>query len=86
MSKPGHRSLELFAHLTWHTWRRQRRVRRKDVEIVRQSIRRAAFRNSLHVIAQAVMADHVHVLVSFRPDRTLTPFIREAKSESVLVE
>ena len=32
------------------------------------------------------MADDVHVLVSFRPDRTLTPFIREAKSESVLVE
>ena len=47
-----------------------------------ESIRRAAFRNSLHVIAQAVMADHVHVLVSFRPDRTLTPFIRDAKSES----
>ena len=82
MSKPGHRSFELFAHLTWHTWRRQRRVRRKDVEIVMQSIRRAAFRNSLHVIAQAVMADDVHVLVSFRPDRTLTPFIRDAKSES----
>jgi len=28
------------------------------------------------------MADHVHVLVSFRPDFSLMPFIRDAKSES----
>jgi len=28
------------------------------------------------------MADHVHVLVSFRPDLSLMPFIRDAKSES----
>jgi REP element-mobilizing transposase RayT len=34
------------------------------------------------VLAQAVMADHVHVLVSFLPERPLMPFIRDAKSES----
>lgn len=28
------------------------------------------------------MTDHVHLLVAFRPDRALTPFIRDAKSES----
>src|SRR5438552_8682910 len=82
MTKPGHRRFGLFAHITWHTWRRQRVVRHDDVPIITRSILDAAARNSVHVLAQAVMADHVHVLVSFRPDQTLTPFIRDAKSES----
>ena len=34
------------------------------------------------MLAQAVLADHVHVLVSVKPDHALTPFIRDAKSES----
>ncbi len=82
MSKPGHRNFGLFAHVTWHTWRRQGSVRLEDVGTVTQGILSVAARNSVHVLAQAVMADHVHVLVSFRPDRRLMPFIRDAKSES----
>jgi len=78
----GHRTFGLFAHVTWHTWRRQNSVRRADVETVARAIRDAASRNSVHVVAQAVLADHVHVLVSFLPERALTPFVRDAKSES----
>jgi len=82
MSKPGHRKFGLYAHITWHTYRRERSIRQEDVSAVTQSITAAAARNSVHVLAQAVVADHVHVLVSFRPDRPLMPFIRDAKSES----
>ena len=42
----------------------------------------AGQRNDVHILAQAVVANHLHVLVSFRPDQALTPFIRDAKSES----
>jgi len=42
----------------------------------------AAARTRLRVHAQAVLADHVHVLVSFPPDATISAFVREAKSES----
>ena len=85
MSKPGHRKFALYAHITWHTYRRERSIRQEDVSAVTKSISDAAARNSLHVLAQAVVADHVHVLVSFRPDRPLMPFIRDAKSESARV-
>jgi REP element-mobilizing transposase RayT len=82
MSKPGHRNFGLFAHITWHTWRRERSVRRTDAETVTRGILEAAARQSVHVLAQAVLADHVHVLISFRPDRPLMPFIRDAKTQS----
>ncbi|OLD59995.1 MAG: hypothetical protein AUF60_03050 [Gemmatimonadetes bacterium 13_1_20CM_69_28] len=82
MSKAGHRSFALFAHVTWHTSRRAHSVRRTDVATVTRALLESAARNSVHVLAQAVMAEHVHVLVSFRPDLSLMPFIRDAKSES----
>src|SRR5205809_7828761 len=82
MSKRGHRTFGLFAHVTWHTWRRTRSVRRADVEVVASGILESGLRNGVHILAQAIIADHVHVLVSMRPDRPLTPFIRDAKSES----
>ena len=82
MSKRGHRKFGLFAHITWHTWRRERNVRRCDVEVVGRGILVAAERQAVHVLAQAVLADHVHVVISFRPNRAITPFVRDAKSES----
>ena len=82
MTKAGHRAFGLFAHVTWHTRRRELSIREEDVATVTRSILAGAARTSVHVLAQATLADHVHALVSFRPDRPLMPFIREAKSES----
>ena len=58
MSKRGHRKFGLFAHITWHTWRRERSVRRSEVDVVGRGILSAAERQSVHVLAQAVLADH----------------------------
>src|SRR5437588_11178656 len=82
VSKAGHRSFALFAHVTWHTSRREHSVRQTDVAAVTRALLECAARNSVHVLAQAVRADHVHVLVSFRPDLSLIPVIRAAQSES----
>jgi putative transposase len=82
MTKPGHRKFRLFAHITWHTRYRERTVRREDTDTITRAIRAASDRNAVHVLALAVLSDHVHVVVSFRPDRSLTSFIRDAKSES----
>jgi len=72
----------LYIHITWHTWRRQRLIRRADVEHVVDAVTEAARRCSVHVHEYAVLTDHVHLLVSIRPDTTLASFIRHAKSES----
>jgi len=42
----------------------------------------AGRRSRVHVHAQAVLSDHVHVLVSYPPDVAVADFLREAKSES----
>ena len=77
-----HKAFELYAHITWRTRWREQSVAKRHVGIIAQSVLRAAERHSMRVLAQAVLADHVHVLVSYRPDSALTPFIRDAKSES----
>src|ERR1041385_4500937 len=77
-----HKALGLYAHLTWHTWRRDRSIRRGDVAVVTDVVLEAATRSRVRVHAQTVLADHVHVLVSYPPDTTLSSFIRHAKSES----
>lgn len=77
-----HRALGLYAHLTWHTWRREPAIRRVEAATVAEVVLEAARRWRVRVHAQAVLADHVHVLVSYAPDATLSTFIRHAKSES----
>jgi REP element-mobilizing transposase RayT len=78
----AHRAFGLHAHITWHTRLRQATLRAADADIVDACIRSAAKHWRVRVHAQAVLSNHVHVVVAFRPDMPLTPFMRHAKSES----
>lgn len=82
MTGSSHRACGLYAHVTWHTWRRVAQVRKHDVPLITESILSAANRTNVRVHAQAVLSDHVHVLVSFPPQVALASFLREVKSES----
>ena len=85
MSKRGpHKAIGLYAHITWHTWRRRRSVGLADVEQVVAAVRDAAARCRVRVQSVGVLADHVHLVVSFSPDTNLSSFIRESKSSSAL--
>src|SRR5713101_378583 len=79
-----HKAIGLYAHLTWHTWRRQLAITRKDVAHVIDAVHDAAARCRVRVHSIGVLADHVHLVLSFAPDTTLSSFIREAKSSSAL--
>ena len=72
----------LYAHVTWCTYARHKVVRKCDVPAVVQSVLEAAQRTGVHVHAQAVLRDHVHVLVSYLPTMALDDFIHEAKSDA----
>lgn len=48
------------------------------------AVRDAAARCRVVVHSIGVLADHVHVVLSFAPDTTLSSFIRESKSSSSL--
>ena len=77
-----HHARGLYAHVTWHTWRRVRAIRKHDVSIIADSVLDAGRRTHVRVHAQAVLSDHVHVVVSYPPHATLAAFVRDAKSES----
>lgn len=77
-----HKAFGLYAHLTWHTWRRQRSIRAVDVPDIVDAVLQAGRSRGVHVHAQAVLTEHVHVIVSHNPAVALAPFIRHAKSES----
>ncbi len=81
-AKGPHKAYALYAHITWGTHWRARTVCRADVQTVTAAVQRAAVRHSVKVIAQAVLTEHVHILVSYRPDTALSAFVRDAKSES----
>jgi putative transposase len=76
------RAFGLYVHITWHTRLRQRSLRCADADIVRAAIREAAARCQIHVHEVAVLSDHVHLVLSCRPEGGVVSFIRHAKSES----
>src|SRR5439155_5491864 len=57
-------------------------VRKSDVAVVTGTVLDAAQRWGVRVPAQAVLSDHVHVVVSYPPHVPLASFIRHSKSES----
>jgi len=59
-------------------------IRKYDVPAVVESVLEAARRTGVHVHAQAVLRDHVHVLVSYLPTTALDGFVQHAKAEAAL--
>ena len=47
---------------------------------VRSAVASACRKSAVRVLRGAVLADHVHLVVSFRPDTRLSDFVRLAKS------
>src|SRR3989454_12452327 len=76
----NHRAYQLYAHITWHTWGRFGCLNRAAVDDVRSAVASACHKSAVRVLRGAVLADHVHLVVSFRPDTRLSDFVRLAKS------
>lgn len=77
-----HKAIGLYAHLTWHTWYRRECIAETDVPVIVQAVHSAAERTGFRVCALGILSDHVHLIVSYPPDATVSSLIREAKSES----
>jgi REP element-mobilizing transposase RayT len=55
-------------------------VNRDAARDVSAAISCAARRTATVVLRSAILADHVHVLISFRPDARISDFVRLAKT------
>ena len=83
MRKRGpHKAVGLYAYISWHTWYRRECVYEPDVSIIVLAFHEAAKRTDVRIHAQAVLSDHVHLVVSYSPAARMSDFVREAKSES----
>ena len=82
VEKRNHCAIGLYAHITWHTWRRQPCIAETDVRTVKQAALSAAQRTRIRIHAMEVLSDHLHLVVSYAADATVSAFVREAKAES----
>ncbi|MGH7674329.1 MAG: transposase [Gemmatimonadales bacterium] len=74
----NHHAYQLYAHITWHTWRRVGCLNRAAAADVASAVASACRTSGVKVLRSAVLADHM--LVSFRPGSRLSDFVRLAKS------
>lgn len=81
---PSHRAYQLYAHMTWHTWKRAGCLDQAAIAAVKSAVSSACQKSAVRVLRGAVLADHVHLVVSFRPDSRLSDFVRVAKSVAAL--
>src|SRR5213593_4173781 len=75
-----HHAFQMYAHITWHTYQRVGCVDAAAAVDVRTAVASAGKKSGVEVLRGAVLADHVHLIVSFRPDTRLSDFVRLAKS------
>ena len=75
-----HHAYQMYAHITWHTWKRVGCVDSAAACDVGSALASACHTSGVRVLRSAVLADHVHLVVSFRPDIRLSDFVRLAKS------
>ena len=76
----NHDAFQMYAHVTWHTWKRVGCVDAAAAIDVRSAVASACQATGVRVFRDAVLANHVHLVVSFRPDIRLSDFVRLAKS------
>ena len=76
----NHHAYQMYAHVTWHTWKRVGCVDAAAAIDVQHALASACHATGVRVFRNAVLADHVHLIVSFRPDIRLSDFVRLAKS------
>jgi len=77
-----HTSTGLYAHLSWHKWRSLPNIDAAEVPIIAAAFLNSAKRCKVRIHSQSILTDHIHMLISFLPNASLSAFVREAKSES----
>jgi len=75
----------MYAHVSWHTWERIGCIDAKTADDVRRAAAIAAQREGMRVLKLAILADHVHIALSFRPDARVSDFVRVAKCGSAVM-
>jgi len=78
----AHKAFGIYVHITWHTRLRARCISQGHAKLIMGVLTDAANHLGVHVHEAAVLTDHVHVVASFRPDGTVSAFVRRVKSES----
>jgi len=76
------RAYQLYAHITWHTYRRVDCLDSLATRDVMDAVEKACVRCAVRVLRTAVLSDHVHLLVSYKPSTRLSDFVRVCKAGS----
>jgi REP element-mobilizing transposase RayT len=78
----AHQSYQLYAHVSWHTWQRIGCVDQGAAGDLVAAINDASLRCGVRCLRLAVLSDHVHLLISYRPTTRICDFVRLCKAGS----
>lgn len=70
----------MYAHVVWSTWQRVGCIDALVATDIERAMTVAAERSGVRILRSAILADHVHVVLSVRPDTRVSDFLRVAKS------
>ena len=77
----AHTKFELLVHLVWIP--KYRKKLPKDVRTrVRDVLRKIAYEHDLRVVSGKVASDHVHMLISYRPNQDVSKIVQRLKGIS----
>jgi len=75
----------MYAHVIWSTWQRLGCIDSLVVNDIHKAAAVAADRTGIRILRLAILADHVHVILSLRPDSRVSDFLRVTKSGSAVM-
>ena len=78
----AHTKFDMKVHLVWVP-KYRKKVLTGDVAIrVRDIIRQIAMEHELHILSGKIAADHIHVMVSYRPHQDISTIVQWLKGIS----
>ncbi len=73
---------QLYAHITWTTVERSKLIDEKVKTELRAVINEVAEKDGYEVIAFEAVADHVHLIIRFKPNHQIADFVKTIKGRS----
>lgn len=78
----SHSKTNLQVHLVWTPKYRKRIMHGELAVRIRDILRKIAMEYEINIISGKVAVDHVHMLVSFRPDQSISKIVQYLKGAS----
>jgi len=77
--KPNHTSYTLYFHVTWSTKKREPLISKEIAAFLQSFFPKKCKELEVHLLAQGIVCDHVHLILSLRPTHYIPEILNYLK-------